>query len=233
MVIKVFIATQSGSTAIKKKQQDVMGFLEANKIDFKEMDIAANEDNRMWMRENVPGEKRPQKGNPLPPQIFNDAQYCGDFEAFFNAKEDNGVYGFLHLTPPPGSKEANQAEILQNGETPGDHTPNAGPEQRSCVPEDAQLEENIEMLHNHIEQSTDVNENIAENEGQTLVNGKDSDPTGEAEETGEEALKTEEEGEQPVTEGDQEVADPVTEEEEDEVPVTEDEEEAQESDDES
>uniref|UniRef100_A0A4W3H434 SH3 domain-binding glutamic acid-rich protein n=1 Tax=Callorhinchus milii TaxID=7868 RepID=A0A4W3H434_CALMI len=201
MVIKVFIATQSGSTAIKKKQQDVMGFLEANKIDFKEMDIAANEDNRMWMRENVPGEKRPQKGNPLPPQIFNDAQYCGDFEAFFNAKEDNGVYGFLHLTPPPGSKEANQAEILQNGETPGDHTPNA--------------------------------ENIAENEGQTLVNGKDSDPTGEAEETGEEALKTEEEGEQPVTEGDQEVADPVTEEEEDEVPVTEDEEEAQESDDES
>ncbi|XP_069745041.1 SH3 domain-binding glutamic acid-rich protein isoform X5 [Narcine bancroftii] len=105
MVIKVFIATQSGSTAIKKKQQDVLGFLEANKIDFKEMDIAANENNRKWMRENVPGEKRPQNGIPLPPQIFNDELYCGDFDAFFNAKEDNGVYAFLGLTPPPGSKE--------------------------------------------------------------------------------------------------------------------------------
>ncbi|XP_041067658.1 SH3 domain-binding glutamic acid-rich protein isoform X18 [Carcharodon carcharias] len=118
MVIKVFIASQSGSTAIKKKQQDVLGFLEANKIDFKEMDIAANEDNRKWMRENVPGEKRPQNGIPLPPQIFNDELYCGDFEAFFNAKEDNGVYTFLGLAPPPGSKEAHQAIIIQNGEVP-------------------------------------------------------------------------------------------------------------------
>ncbi|XP_072369409.1 SH3 domain-binding glutamic acid-rich protein isoform X37 [Scyliorhinus torazame] len=118
MVVKVFIASQSGSTAIKKKQQDVLGFLEANKIDFKEMDIAANEDNRKWMRENVPGEKRPQNGIPLPPQIFNDELYCGDYDSFFNAKEDHGVYAFLGLAPPPGSKEAHQAAIIQNGEVP-------------------------------------------------------------------------------------------------------------------
>lgn len=54
-----------------------MGFLEANKIDFKELDIAGDEDNRKWMRENVPGEKKPQNGIPLPPQIFNEEQYCG------------------------------------------------------------------------------------------------------------------------------------------------------------
>ena len=54
-----------------------MGFLEANKIDFKEFDIAGDEDNRRWMRENVPGEKKPQNGIPLPPQIFNEEQYCG------------------------------------------------------------------------------------------------------------------------------------------------------------
>ncbi|EPQ20785.1 SH3 domain-binding glutamic acid-rich protein [Myotis brandtii] len=29
------------------------------------------------MRENVPGEKKPQNGIPLPPQIFNEEQYCG------------------------------------------------------------------------------------------------------------------------------------------------------------
>ncbi|XP_045073116.1 SH3 domain-binding glutamic acid-rich-like protein [Coregonus clupeaformis] len=106
MVIKVYIATSSGSTSIKKQQQDVMGFLSANKIEFEECDIAANEDNRKWMRENVPEEARPTAGNPLPPQIFNQDRYCGNYEAFFDAREDNIVYAFLGLTAPPGSKEA-------------------------------------------------------------------------------------------------------------------------------
>uniref|UniRef100_A0A452F411 SH3 domain binding glutamate rich protein n=1 Tax=Capra hircus TaxID=9925 RepID=A0A452F411_CAPHI len=104
MVIKVFVATSSGSIAIRKKQQEVVGFLEANKIDFKEFDIAGDEDNRKWMRENVPGEKKPQNGIPLPPQIFNEEQYCGDFDSFFSAKEENIIYSFLGLAPPPGSK---------------------------------------------------------------------------------------------------------------------------------
>ncbi|CAG09852.1 unnamed protein product [Tetraodon nigroviridis] len=60
MVIKVYIASSSGSTSIKKQQQDVMGFLAANKIEFEECDIAANEANRKWMRENVPEESRPR-----------------------------------------------------------------------------------------------------------------------------------------------------------------------------
>nr|XP_043888174.1 SH3 domain-binding glutamic acid-rich protein isoform X5 [Solea senegalensis] len=105
MVIKVFLATSSGSTAIKKKQQDVVGFLEALKVDYTELDIACNEDNRMWMRQNVPEEMKPANGIPLPPQIFNEESYCGDYETFFNAKEDNSVYAFLGLPPPPGSKE--------------------------------------------------------------------------------------------------------------------------------
>lgn len=67
----------SAPNQIRKKQQEVVGFLEANKIDFKELDIAGDEDNRKWMRENVPGEKKPQNGIPLPPQIFNEEQYCG------------------------------------------------------------------------------------------------------------------------------------------------------------
>ncbi|CAI9554974.1 unnamed protein product, partial [Staurois parvus] len=65
------------SLQIKKKQQDVVGFLEANRIAFEAKDIACNDDNRKWMRENVPGEKKPENGIPLPPQIFNEEQYCG------------------------------------------------------------------------------------------------------------------------------------------------------------
>ncbi|XP_038141728.1 SH3 domain-binding glutamic acid-rich protein isoform X1 [Cyprinodon tularosa] len=118
MVIKVFLASSSGSTAIKKKQQDVVAFLEALKVDYTELDIACNEQNRMWMRENVPEEKKPSNGIPLPPQIFNEESYCGDYDTFFDAKEENSVYSFLGLPPPPGSKEALQAEkenIIQNG----------------------------------------------------------------------------------------------------------------------
>ncbi|KAK1344329.1 hypothetical protein QTO34_014896 [Cnephaeus nilssonii] len=123
MVIKVFVATSSGSIAIRKKQQEVVGFLEANKIDFKELDIAGDEDNRKWMRENVPGEKKPQNGIPLPPQIFNEEQYCGDFDSFFSAKEENIIYSFLGLAPPPGSKETKPPEeepSLPNGEVVGE-----------------------------------------------------------------------------------------------------------------
>ncbi|XP_060689762.1 SH3 domain-binding glutamic acid-rich protein isoform X1 [Hemiscyllium ocellatum] len=217
MVIKVFIASQSGSTAIKKKQQDVLGFLEANKIDFKELDIAANEDNRKWMRENVPGEKRPQNGIPLPPQIFNDELYCGDFEAFFNAKEDNGVYAFLGLDPPPGSKEAHQAAIIQNGEVPENDKAD-GNEQHLLIAAEDQPEENIEMLHNHFEQSPDINENIGENEADK--HEESVHQTIESEETAKEEKEpeTEDEEEQPVTE-----------EEDEEQPVTEEEDEVDES----
>ncbi|XP_021165011.2 SH3 domain-binding glutamic acid-rich protein isoform X14 [Fundulus heteroclitus] len=124
MVIKVFLASSSGSTAIKKKQQDVVAFLEALKVEYAELDIACNEQNRMWMRENVPEEKKPANGIPLPPQIFNEESYCGDYDTFFDAKEDNAVFTFLGLPPPPGSKEALQAEkehIVQNGTHAEDH----------------------------------------------------------------------------------------------------------------
>lgn len=116
MVIRVYIASSSGSTAIKKKQQDVLGFLEANKIGFEEKDIAANEENRKWMRENVPENSRPATGYPLPPQIFNESQYRGDYDAFFEARENNAVYAFLGLTAPPGSKEA-EAQAKQQAWT--------------------------------------------------------------------------------------------------------------------
>ncbi|KAH0519844.1 SH3 domain-binding glutamic acid-rich-like protein 2 [Microtus ochrogaster] len=62
---------------IKKKQQDVVRFLEANKIEFEEVDITMSEEQRQWMYKNIPPEKKPAQGNPLPPQIFNGDRYCG------------------------------------------------------------------------------------------------------------------------------------------------------------
>uniref|UniRef100_A0A8I3NAS3 SH3 domain binding glutamate rich protein like 2 n=3 Tax=Canis lupus familiaris TaxID=9615 RepID=A0A8I3NAS3_CANLF len=104
MVIRVFIASSSGFVAIKKQQQDVVRFLEANKIEFEEVDITMSEEQRQWMYKNIPPEKKPAQGNPLPPQIFNGDRYCGDYDSFFEAKESNTVYSFLGLKSRLASK---------------------------------------------------------------------------------------------------------------------------------
>ncbi|XP_014397270.1 SH3 domain-binding glutamic acid-rich-like protein 2 [Myotis yumanensis] len=104
MVIRVFIASSSGFVAIKKKQQDVVRFLEANKIEFEEVDITMSEEQRQWMYKNVPPEKKPAQGNPLPPQIFNGDRYCGDYDSFFESKESNTVFSFLGLKSRLASK---------------------------------------------------------------------------------------------------------------------------------
>ena len=92
------------SLQIKKKQQDVVRFLEANKIEFEEVDITMSEEQRQWMYKNIPPEKKPAQGNPLPPQIFNDDQYCGDYDSFFESKESNTVFSFLGLKSQLASK---------------------------------------------------------------------------------------------------------------------------------
>ncbi|KAK7132512.1 hypothetical protein R3I93_018901 [Phoxinus phoxinus] len=97
MVVRVYIASSSGSVAVKKHQQAIVGFLEANRINFEEVDITMLEDQRFWMYRNIPEEKRPEKGNPLAPQIFNGDDYCGDYEDFFQSKETNTVSSFLRL----------------------------------------------------------------------------------------------------------------------------------------
>ncbi|XP_011490088.1 SH3 domain-binding glutamic acid-rich-like protein 2 isoform X1 [Oryzias latipes] len=83
---------------VKKHQQAVVGFLEANRINFQEVDITMQEEQRLWMYRNIPKDKQPERGNPLPPQIFNEDHYCGDYEDFFQSKENNTVSEFLRLT---------------------------------------------------------------------------------------------------------------------------------------
>ncbi|XP_030642864.1 SH3 domain-binding glutamic acid-rich-like protein 2 isoform X2 [Chanos chanos] len=90
---------------VKKRQQAIVGFLEANRISFEEVDITMLEEERLWMYRHIPEEKYPQKGNPLPPQIFNGEQYCGDYEDFFQSKENNTVFSFLRLSPHPPVKD--------------------------------------------------------------------------------------------------------------------------------
>lgn len=81
---------------VKKHQQAVVGFLEANRINFQEVDITMLEEQRLWMYRNIPEEKRPQKGNPLPPQIFNEDHYCGVKSTFtLGASNPRAVFWYF------------------------------------------------------------------------------------------------------------------------------------------
>ncbi|XP_029820290.1 SH3 domain-binding glutamic acid-rich-like protein isoform X1 [Manacus vitellinus] len=193
MVIKVFVATSSGSTAIKKKQQEVVGFLEANKIDFQQMDIAGDEDNRKWMRENVPGEKKPQNGIPLPPQIFNEERYCGDFESFFSAKEENIIYSFLGLAPPPGTKETEKSDTKE--------------EKSDAVEEKSEAMEKSEATEEKSEavEETETHTEDRADEGAPEEAQSDQAPSEDQQENKEEHAVTGEEEKQEEGEGNEEV----------------------------
>lgn len=59
---------------------------------------------------------------PLPPQIFNEEEYCGDYEDFDLANEIDELEEFLKVAPPVSAKEnvidLNQSkEIQENGNT--------------------------------------------------------------------------------------------------------------------
>ncbi|XP_036976666.1 SH3 domain-binding glutamic acid-rich protein isoform X5 [Acanthopagrus latus] len=185
---------------IKKKQQDVVGFLEALKVDYTPLDIACNEENRMWMRQNVPSEKKPTNGIPLPPQIFNEESYCGDYDTFFDAKEDNLVYTFLGLPPPPGSKEAEQTDkehIVENGTHAAETN------------EDGNLDDTIDVPveerngHAHEEEEEEEEEQAAgeEEEGE---GGEEEEEVAEGEAADDEAMEGETAGDEAPAEEDEE-----------------------------
>lgn len=59
---------------------------------------------------------------PLPPQIFNEDEYCGDYEDFDLANEIDELEIFLKVTPPNSESEipgdSNQSkDIQENGNT--------------------------------------------------------------------------------------------------------------------
>ncbi|XP_070827064.1 SH3 domain-binding glutamic acid-rich protein isoform X3 [Chaetodon trifascialis] len=236
MVIKVFLASSSGSTAIKKKQQDVVGFLEALKVDYAPLDIACNEENRMWMRENVPVEKKPSNGIPLPPQIFNEDSYCGDYDTFFDAKEDNTVYAFLGLPPPPGSKEAveaDKAHIVENGTHAEDTNAEGNLDDSAEVPveerngdahgEEEQVQEEGEGGEEEVAEGETADDEATEGETAGDEAPAEEEEEEAAEETDEQA-RAEEEEDQEGADDDREEEDLQSEEEEEDVEETQEEE---------
>ncbi|XP_061674635.1 uncharacterized protein LOC133500072 isoform X2 [Syngnathoides biaculeatus] len=91
MGIKLYYTTVTASRTIKSQQSDVMRILDSKNIQYELVDISVGGELRDEMRSKA--------GNPaaVPPQLFNEDQYCGDFEMFSEAVEADTVTQFLKL----------------------------------------------------------------------------------------------------------------------------------------
>lgn len=106
MVIKVYISGMSGSKEVKKRQQRVTMILDSKHIPYTIIDITepGQEQEKDFMQKNSEHNgstiSDPTPRHPLPPQLFNDAEYCGDYDDFDLANEVDNLEVFLKLEAP-------------------------------------------------------------------------------------------------------------------------------------
>lgn len=91
MGVKLYYTTVTASRAIKSQQSDVIRILDSKGIKYELIDISVGGELRDEMRNKA--------GDPtaVPPQLFNEDQYCGNFEMFQEAVEEDTVEKFLKL----------------------------------------------------------------------------------------------------------------------------------------
>ncbi|KAI4895324.1 hypothetical protein NFI96_031118 [Prochilodus magdalenae] len=91
MGIKLYYTTVTASREVKSQQAEVIRVLESKNIKYELIDISVGGD--------VRDEMRTKSGNPtaVPPQIFNEDQYCGNYEMFSEAVEEDTVEQFLKM----------------------------------------------------------------------------------------------------------------------------------------
>ncbi|XP_076027665.1 SH3 domain-binding glutamic acid-rich-like protein 3 [Genypterus blacodes] len=91
MGIKLYYTTVTGSREVKSQQAEVIRILDSKSISYQLIDISVGG--------QVRDEMRSKSGIPtaVPPQLFNEDQYCGNYETFTEAVEADTVDQFLKL----------------------------------------------------------------------------------------------------------------------------------------
>ena len=97
MVVKVYISQVSASKEIKKRQQRAQMILDSLEVKYELVDVTepGHEKERDQLQ-NV-CTKRNNQAVALPPQFFNDDTYCGDYEDFDVANDEDKVRVLLKL----------------------------------------------------------------------------------------------------------------------------------------
>ncbi|KAJ8273439.1 hypothetical protein GJAV_G00101630 [Gymnothorax javanicus] len=91
MGIKLYYTSVTALRDVKSKQSEIMRILDGKDIQYEAVDISSGSEKLKEMREKVKSDKA------CPPQIFNDDQYCGDYDMFKEAVENETVEQFLKL----------------------------------------------------------------------------------------------------------------------------------------
>merc|ERR1712241_599414 len=144
MGIKVYISGSCGNKEIENHQHRICMILKSLSIQHETVDIGAPgmDNERDFMREK--GTKKEGMRHCLPPQIFNGEDYCGDYDAFDVANEDDELEEFLKIPRKnpkvdPTKTEATEAEVgkLEPGklEKPTENGVEAPAENGSAEPE--------------------------------------------------------------------------------------------------
>lgn len=117
MVIKVYISGMSGSKEVKKRQQRVTMILDSKHIPYTIIDITepGQEAEKDFMQKNSEHNgstiSDPTPRHALPPQMFNDAEYCGDYDDFDLANEVDNLEVFLKLEAPKPQAAVSSTEV--------------------------------------------------------------------------------------------------------------------------
>merc|ERR1711892_866479 len=133
----------SGSKEISTAQQKITMILKSLGIPILQVDISAPgmDDQRDVMRASA--KKKDGQRHALPPQIFNGEKYCGDYDDFDVANEDDELEEFLCIprkTPKAVPEEAakeNAEKPPTSGVAPADGTPAADAAPAEAAPAEA------------------------------------------------------------------------------------------------
>uniref|UniRef100_A0A182WJF7 SH3 domain-binding glutamic acid-rich-like protein n=1 Tax=Anopheles minimus TaxID=112268 RepID=A0A182WJF7_9DIPT len=101
----------AGYVEVKKRQQRVTMIMESKHIEYTVIDITepGQEAEKDFMQTNAQHKgctiSDPNPRHALPPQLFNDTEYCGDYDDFDMANEVDNLEVFLKLAAPAPEPE--------------------------------------------------------------------------------------------------------------------------------
>lgn len=128
MVVKIYISGISGNKEVKKRQQRVLMICDSKNIKYEVIDITepGREADKDFMQNNAKSlggtVSDPKPRSPLPPQMFNDEEYCGDYDEFDLANEVDTLEQFLKVEVPPETPQPEtEKEKALNGDVEVDN----------------------------------------------------------------------------------------------------------------
>ncbi|XP_044570670.1 SH3 domain-binding glutamic acid-rich protein homolog isoform X6 [Drosophila ananassae] len=151
MYVRVFVQSKR-QQQVKKRQQRVLMILDSKNIQYDTVDITepGKESEKELMQNKSTSNggtvSDPEPRHPLPPQIFNDEDYCGDYDAFDMANEIDTLEVFLKLAPADTTAVSTaQIELKQeNGEAKKEEAEAEGESEDKDKPEGGEGDTNGE-----------------------------------------------------------------------------------------